>query len=78
MKMRMDAYYYFFEKTGVDEIDLILSAVAHAGKAFHHTEYWQDEAHSPEGHDGETAEAWIQNAANKAAAKFNKRLKTER
>jgi len=35
--LRMEAYYYEFEPTGVLEIDLILSAVAHAGKVYHHT-----------------------------------------
>lgn len=35
-KRRMDAYYYGFDSTGVDDIDRLLSAVACAGKAFHH------------------------------------------
>jgi len=37
---RMDAYYYGFDRTGVDEIDAVLSAVAIAGKGSHHTESW--------------------------------------
>ena len=40
---QMDAYYYSFEPTGVDEIDMILAAIAWAGKAYHHTEWWNDE-----------------------------------
>ena len=38
--LRMSAYYYQFESTGVRPIDEILSAVACAGKAFHHTSCW--------------------------------------
>ncbi len=61
--LRMDAYYYGFEPTGVREIDLILSAVACAGKAYHHTESWneRDESHEPSPVDR------IQDAANAAA-----------
>ena len=68
--MRMDAYYYSFTPTGVPEIDKILSAVACAGKAFHHTDCWTDEAYGgepPEPHSGKTPVDWIQNAANEAA-----------
>jgi hypothetical protein len=65
---RMDAYYYGFERTGVDCIDKILSAVACAGKAFHHTESWNDDVKvSWNDHTGGTPVDWIQNAANKAA-----------
>lgn len=39
---RMDAYYFGFDRTGVDEIDAVLSAVAIAGKGSHHTESWAD------------------------------------
>lgn len=66
-KMRMSAYYYGFDATGIPQIDLILSAVACAGKAFHHTESWDDECVWP-GHSGTTPQQWIQNAANAAAA----------
>jgi hypothetical protein len=66
--LRMDAYWYGFDKTGVDEIDKILSAVACAGKAFHNTAYWSEEA-SHSHHAGETPIEWIQNAANEAAKK---------
>lgn len=65
--LRMDAYYYGFEPTGVREIDLILSAVACAGKAFHETADWRNDARPYDGHTGETPEQWIQNAASKAA-----------
>lgn len=41
-QLRMNAYYYSFEKTGVVEIDRILSAVAMAGKAYHGTDQWGD------------------------------------
>ncbi len=65
---RMNAYYYGFGKTGDDRIDKILSAVACAGKAFHHTESWHDEGLEPYcDHTGESAVAWIQNAADEAA-----------
>lgn len=64
----MNAYYYSFDPTGVPEIDKILSAVACAGKAFHHTESWGDECEwAP--HTGNSPVEWIQNAANEAAEK---------
>jgi hypothetical protein len=65
--LRMDAYYYHFADTGVPEIDLILSAIACAGKAYHHTEMWNEECEwTP--HEGNSPVDWIQNAAVKAAA----------
>jgi quinol monooxygenase YgiN len=70
--LRMDAYYYSFEPTGVPEIDKILSAVACAGKAFHFTEQWNDKATWPD-HFGSTPVEWIQNAAIEAAAKLKER-----
>lgn len=73
--MRMTAYHYAFVPTGVDEIDKILSAVACAGKAFHNTEQWIEEAGQWEPHTGETPVAWIQNAANEAAAAMRKSKK---
>jgi hypothetical protein len=36
----MNAYYYSFERTGVESIDRILAEVAWAGKAQHSTEDW--------------------------------------
>ena len=74
--MRMDAYYYCFTKTEVPEIDRILSAVACAGKAYHHTDQWTDErdsSYTPEGHAGASPVDWIQNAADDAAKAFLQR-----
>ncbi len=65
---RMNAYYYGFSRTGNTAIDRILSAVACAGKAFHHTEDWSNPT-TPYPHlRGDSAVDWIQNAANDAAA----------
>lgn len=79
--MRMNAYYYGFEPTGVVEIDRILSAVACAGKAYHHTESWGEEVMAygtPTGAPehflrGKTPVEWIQNAAKDAAAAVSAR-----
>ena len=38
--LRMEAYYYGFDRTGILPIDKILSSVACAGKGFHHTSEW--------------------------------------
>lgn len=38
------AYYFSFEPTGCEEIDLVLGAVCRAGKAYHHTEGWTEGA----------------------------------
>jgi len=58
----MDAYYYGFDATGVEEIDRILCSVASAGKGYHHTEYWGEKR------DGEESYiSLIQRAANEAA-----------
>jgi hypothetical protein len=71
-EMRMDAYYYGFESTGIAEVDCILSAVACAGKAFHHTEDWRSECPAYHGGylTGNTPIEWIQNAAISAAARI--------
>src|SRR5690606_14490335 len=37
-----NAYYYSFERTGVPEVDAILSALAWAGKGMHSTQNWSD------------------------------------
>jgi hypothetical protein len=78
--MRMNAYYYAFQPTGVEAIDRILSAVACAGKAYHHTSQWTDDVWDydaekqrvPSPYEpflrGWTPAEWIQNAANDAAA----------
>ena len=66
--MRLHAYYYGFDATGVEAIDNIVSAVACAGKAFHHTEGWTEEAEPyQDSHRGSCPTAWIQNAAIDAA-----------
>lgn len=65
---RMDAYYYCFKPTGVDVIDKILSAVAWAGKTFHHTQEWRHHlGYGFDDHEGDNPVEWIQNAANAAA-----------
>lgn len=73
--LRMNGYYFGFDKTGITEIDEILSAIAHAGKAFHHTDDWQEDVGYMSEHYphivGNTPIDWIQNAANRAATKFN-------
>lgn len=66
-ELRMVAYYYSFGPTGVQEIDLILSAVACAGKASHHTNAWQDDTDPYPGHTGGSPIEWIQNAGRAAA-----------
>ncbi len=70
--LRMDAYYYGFASTGVGLIDRILSAVACAGKAYHHTFDWSAETEPYEKcFRGECPIDWIQNAANHAAFAFH-------
>lgn len=69
--LRMDAYYFGFTETGVRAIDRILSAVAQAGKGYHHTESWSDDGLDDMGEfHGGSYIAWIQNAANDAAKAF--------
>jgi len=71
MKRRMDAYYYSFDETGIEEIDKILWAIACAGKAFHHTDQRSDKAFGTySDHIGKSPVDWIQNAENEAANKF--------
>lgn len=64
--LRMDAYYYGFDPTGNRSIDLILSAVACAGKAYHHTESWSSDE------DGPSYVDRIQQAAATAAAEIER------
>jgi hypothetical protein len=67
--LQMDAYYYSFEPTGDDGVNLILSAVASAGSAFHHTDGWRDELEPyNKRFSGKCPADWIQGAANEAAA----------
>ena len=73
---RMEAYYYEFYPTGVDCIDKILSAVACAGKAYHHTEEWCKDCYPWDDHVGYTPVDWIQNAANEASRTLADGLKS--
>jgi len=59
----VSAYYYSFQLTGDDKIDAILSAVASAGKAYHHTEDWNEISKR----SGLSYIETIQQAANAAA-----------
>ena len=69
--LRMRAYYFGFQPTGVELVDRILSAVACAGKAYHHTASWTDDTEPYEDcFRGGTCVEWIQNAANDAAAEI--------
>lgn len=63
--MRMNAYYYYFERTGVKEVDFILTAVAQAGKEYHSTEDWNNTDNS-----GFSPVGKIQAAADQAALSF--------
>ena len=67
--MRMQGYYIGFDPTGIGVIDRILSAIAQAGKAYHHTDSWQEVMEYDYGliRKGETCEDAIQRAANEAA-----------
>lgn len=61
--LRMNAYYYGFRSTGVELVDRVLSAVAHAGKGYHHTEGWTEPVPDYEPFRGGDYVEWIQNAA---------------
>lgn len=64
--MRLDAYHYSFESTGNELVDELLSAIACAGKAYHHTERWGEKTEKyEEFHQGDSPVDWIQNSANK-------------
>ena len=83
-ELRLSAYYFNFDATGERSVDLILSAVACAGKAFHLTEDWNSESEPyEEAHVGRTPVEWIQNAANAHASELTslraevERLKAE-
>lgn len=75
--LRMHAYWFGFRPTGNEAIDRILSAVACAGKAYHHTEFWGETSEAWTGHRGNSPVEWIQNAADDAAALFANRSKKE-
>lgn len=72
--LKFSGYYIHFQPTGCFEIDLILSAVARAGKAYHHTDSWQDETPSYDPRfKGDCPQDWIQNAAIDAAKAMSAR-----
>ena len=66
---RLNAYYFGFDSTGVPEVDAILSAVACAGKSYHHTDEWGD-GKSRFGVDRPYGDV-IQAAANEAANRWD-------
>ena len=78
--MRLDAYYYGFDPTGNELIDRILSAVACAGKAYHHTEDWHETVDVPyeDFLRGECPQDWIQNAANDAMRRCHNETRRNR
>jgi len=63
----LSAYYYSFAPTGNPDIDLILAAVAAAGKGYHNTEDWEDERYC----GGPSYIDLIQEAARLAAEKMS-------
>lgn len=66
--LRLSAYYYGFSATGQPLVDIILSAVACAGKAYHHTDNWCDETTPYEPcFRGASPVEWMQRAAEDAA-----------
>lgn len=68
LEVRMAGYYFGFAQTGVKPVDAILSAVACAGKAYHHTNGWEDDTEPYEDiHRGASPVLWIQHAASDCA-----------
>jgi hypothetical protein len=67
-KWRMYAYYFGFSSTGNRDVDRILSAVACAGKGYHHTEGWCEPTEPYPHLRGNSYAEMIQNAATDAAA----------
>ena len=68
----MSAYYFGFSNTDVSPIDGILSAVATAGKGFHHTESWSDDI-ADDGADSFSYVDLISARAKLAANSFDER-----
>lgn len=66
--LRMGAYYYGFNGTGDRAVDLILSAVATAGKGAHHTDDWCETGSYAQYYGADTLVDLIQRAADWAAA----------
>lgn len=72
--LRMNAYYYGFTPTGMECIDRILSAVACAGKAYHHTDQWGEPTPKyEECFRGDCPADWIQSMADDAAEALRSR-----
>lgn len=70
---RMQGYYIGFDRTGVGVVDKVLSELAYAGKAYHHTSDWTDEydeKYFPNWEDRRSHEQRIQDAATDAAKLF--------
>lgn len=72
-QLRMEAYYYGFEPTGILIVDRILSAVATAGKRYHHTDSWNDPWT-----DNETSQVDLIQQAADAAAEQIRQERTQR
>lgn len=64
--LNLNAYYFGFDSTGNEHVDLVLAAVAAAGKGFHHTEFWNEDFDDR----GWSYIDLIQAAANEAARHF--------
>jgi len=64
------AYYHVFTSTGNDAIDAILEALARAGKSYHSTDEWDNEAD-----EGATHWEAIQRAADQASRTLEAALK---
>lgn len=70
------AYYFDVDPTGDNDIDLILMALAAAGKGYHHTDQWSDGGPTYE-EDGLSYIDTIQAAANRAASEMDRLRKIE-
>lgn len=60
------AYYYKFEPTGCEPIDLIIGALHYAGKSYHHTQDWNNESGTGD-IDADSIVDLIQRTLNEAA-----------
>lgn len=67
-ELNFSSYYVNLTPTGAYPIDLVLSAVARAGKAYHHTSDWLEPDAYPEApFEGDTWRDRIDNAGKRAA-----------
>lgn len=62
----LEAYYYVFDPTGCEPVDVMLATIALAGKLFHSTSEWNDRPSYAE--DEPSPVELIQRAANSLAA----------